>query len=154
MWMTSIEHQPATWYVAVVALFVAYWLPDETSYTGVSFVNFKRSLHLNAAMDLLGLKLDFSYPLSFKFRSLVRNKYTPMSTEFTWSKLNNPKYAHIKNHINPKRLSYKFWYWTKTAITFGEECISWWAHILVEIIDNLGMDIVVIMIQSCIYVTI
>ena len=29
----------------------------------------------------------------------------------------------FRGHINPKRLSYKFWYWPKTAITFGDECM-------------------------------
>ena len=38
--------------------------------------------------------------------------------------LNDPRYTQAKTHINRKRLSYKFWYWTKTAITFGEECRS------------------------------
>ena len=58
-------------------MFVIYWMPDETSSSiDVSFFNFKRSLHLNAAVNLLGLKLDFSYSLSSKFRSLARNKYT------------------------------------------------------------------------------
>ena len=32
---------------------------------------------LNATMNLLGLKLDFSYPLNPKFRSIACNKYTP-----------------------------------------------------------------------------
>ena len=61
---------------AVVAMFVIYWLPEETSSdTDVSFFNFKRSLDLNSAMNVLGLKLDLSYSLSSKFRSLTRNKY-------------------------------------------------------------------------------
>ena len=46
----------------------------------------------------------------------------PISMQFTRSTLNDPKYTHTKNHINRKRLPYEFWYWTKTAITFGEEC--------------------------------
>ena len=75
--MTYLEHQPATFYKAIVAIFVIYWMPAETpSDTNVSFFNFKRSLHLNVAVNLLGLELDFSYPLSSKFRSLARNKYT------------------------------------------------------------------------------
>ena len=50
----------------------------------------------------------------------------PISMKFIKSTLNDPEYANTKNHINPnpKRLSYRFWYWTKTAITFGEECSS------------------------------
>ena len=48
----------------------------------------------------------------------------PISMKFTRSTLNDPKYTHTKNHINRKRLPYEFWYRTKTAITFGEECIS------------------------------
>ena len=51
------------------------------------------------------------------------NIVRPISMKFIRSTLNYPKYEHTKNHINPKRLSYKFWYWTKTAITFGEECV-------------------------------
>ena len=59
-------------------MFVIYWMPDGTSSDiNVSFFNFKRSLYLNAVVNLLGLKLDFSYPLSSMFRSLARNKYTP-----------------------------------------------------------------------------
>ena len=59
-------------------MFVIYWMPDDTSSdTDVSFSNFKRSLHLNAAVNLHGLKLDFSYPLSSKFRGLAHNEYTP-----------------------------------------------------------------------------
>ena len=46
----------------------------------------------------------------------------PISMKLTWSMLNDPRYTHAKTHINLKWLSYKFWYWTKTAITFGEEC--------------------------------
>ena len=58
-------------------MFIIYWVAKETSLdTDVSFFNLKRYLHLNAAVKLLGLKLDFSYPLSSKFRSLARNKYT------------------------------------------------------------------------------
>ena len=58
-------------------MFVIYWVPEETSSdTDVSFFNLKRYLHLNAVVKLLGLKLDFSYSLSSKFRSLARNKYT------------------------------------------------------------------------------
>ena len=58
-------------------MFVIYWVPEETSSdTDVSFFNLKRYMHLNAAVKLLGLKLDFSYPLSSTFRSLARNNYT------------------------------------------------------------------------------
>ena len=57
-------------------MFVIYWMPEETSsHTDVSYISFKRSLHLNDGVNLLCLKLDFSYPLSSKFRSLARNKY-------------------------------------------------------------------------------
>ena len=38
---------------------------------------------LNAAMNLLGLKLDFRYPLNGKFRRLARHKYTSDFNEFT-----------------------------------------------------------------------
>ena len=37
---------------------------------------FRWAVPLNAVVKLLGLKLDFLYPLSSKFRSLARNKYT------------------------------------------------------------------------------
>ena len=47
-----------------------------------------------------------------------------ISMKLTRSTLNDPKYTHTKNHTNLKRLSYRFWYLTKTAITFGEECIA------------------------------
>ena len=58
-------------------MFVIYWVRKETSSnTDVSFFNLKRYLHLNAAVKLLALKLYFSNPLSSKFRSLARNKYT------------------------------------------------------------------------------
>ena len=42
--------------------------------------------------------------------------------KLTTNMLKDLKYTHTKNHINPKRLSDKFSYWTKMAITFGEEC--------------------------------
>ena len=46
-------------------MFVIYLLPEETSLdTDVSFFNFKKISALNAAMNLLGLKLDFSFPLN------------------------------------------------------------------------------------------
>ena len=58
-------------------MFAIYCMPKETSSdTGVSFFNFKRYLHLNAAVNLLGLKLDILHPFGSKFRSLARNKYT------------------------------------------------------------------------------
>ena len=46
-----------------------------------------------------------------------------IAMKFTRSTLNDPKYTHTKNYVNRERLSHKLWYWTKTAITFGEECI-------------------------------
>ena len=58
-------------------MFVIYRMPEGTSLdTNVSFFNYKISLYLNAAVNLLGMKLDFSYPLSSKFRSLARKKFT------------------------------------------------------------------------------
>ena len=47
----------------------------------------------------------------------------PISMTFTRNVLNDLMYTHTKNHINPNRLSYTFWCWPQTAITFGEECI-------------------------------
>ena len=79
-------------------MYVIYWMPEETSSdTDVSFFNFKRYPHLNAVVNLLGLKLDFSYTLSSKFRSLARNtyrsdfneifkKYAQRSTIYTYQK--------------------------------------------------------------------
>ena len=57
-------------------------------------------------MNLLGLKLDFSYPLNSKFRSLARNKYTSDVNEihkkYAQGSLHKPKIILIQKdyHIN------------------------------------------------------
>ena len=106
--MTSIEHQPATYYIAVVAMFVIYWMPEGTSLdTDVSFFNLNRSVYLNATVNLLGLKLDFSYP-SLEVSHAINIR--PISINFTISTTNDPKYLHIKNHSDPKKLTCTFQY--------------------------------------------
>ena len=62
-------------YTAVDAVFVIYWLPEESSSgSNVPFLNFIKISALNGAINLRGLKLDFSYPFNSKFRSLARSK--------------------------------------------------------------------------------
>ena len=94
--------------LAVVARFVIYWMPEETSSdTDFSFFTFKRSLHLNAAVNFLGLKPDFSYPLSSQFRSLAHNKYTSDFNEiykkYTQRSL---AYTYNKSHQSKKIIIY------------------------------------------------
>ena len=68
---------------------------------------------------MLGLKLDFSYPLISRFSSLARNKDMSYFKEIY--KKGSTMHTHAENHIDPKLSIYKFGYWPKTAITFGEE---------------------------------
>ena len=103
-------------------MFVIYWMTEEASSdTDVSYFNFKRSLHLNAAVNLVWNLISHipSVP-SWEVSNTIN--ICPISMKFTRSTLNDRQYTHGKNHINRKRLSYEFWYWTKTAITFGEKC--------------------------------
>ena len=75
-------------------------------------------------MNLHGLKLDFSYPkFSSKFRSLARNKYTSDFNEIYKKYAPRSQIYTYQKSYQSIWLSYKFWYWRKTAISFGEECI-------------------------------
>ena len=95
-------------------MFVIYWLPRRLRRT--------LAFHFSTLKKISALTQPESWFLNSKFRSLESNKCKSDFNEIYRNMLNDPKYTHPKNHINPKILSYKFWYWTKTATTFGEEC--------------------------------
>ena len=108
--MTSIEHQPATKYTTVVAVFLIYWLSEEIS-SDIDILFFKlkkKSLHSILPRNSLVWNLIFRILLIASLKASHTIHFKSDLNEIDKKNVQLSRVYTYQIHIDPKILSYKF----------------------------------------------